>query len=171
MEKLEDIINFKLYTYSVERFHYFESNDDTNYLEICVKQYLFKDVNLDYFEEFFNEIKGKTKEEFLEWLEEKADEQGSDLRSFLEEVEVDLEPIEETFFNENTGDEVKGGWDYLSEQNEFEFGLADSQPSNNEEYFFSLDQARDTAESQAPLNQQKKEELIENSDKEDKEEI
>ena len=75
MEKLEDIINFKLYTYSVERFHYFESNDDTNYLEICVKQYLFKDVNLDYFEEFFNEIKGKTKEEFLEWLEEKADEQ------------------------------------------------------------------------------------------------
>ena len=171
MEKLEDIINFKLYTYSVERFHYFESNDDTNYLEICVKQYLFKDVNLDYFEEFFNEIKGKTKEEFLEWLEEKADEQGSDLRSFLEEAEVDLEPIEETFFNENTGDEVKGGWDYLSEQNEFEFGLADSQPSNNEEYFFSLDQARDTAESQAPLNQQKKEELIENSDKEDKEEI
>ena len=135
MEKLEDIINFKLYTYSVERFHYFESNDDTNYLEICVKQYLFKDVNLDYFEEFFNEIKGKTKEEFLEWLEEKADEQGSDLRSFLEEAEVDLEPIEETFFNENTGDEVKGGWDYLSEQNEFEFGLADSQPSNNEEYF------------------------------------
>ena len=171
MEKLEDIINFKLYTCSVEIFHYYESIDHTNYLKISVKQYLFEYVNLDYFEKFFDEIKGKTKEEFLEWLEEKAEEEGSDLRSFLEEAEVDLEPIEETFFNEETGDEVKGGFVYLSEQNEFEFGLANSQPSNNEEYFFSLVEVRDTAESQAPSTQQQKEELIENSDKEDKEEI
>ena len=172
MEKLEDIINFKLYTYSVERFCYYEGNDDTNYLEISVKQYFFEYVNLDYFEKFFDEIKGKTKEEFLEWLEEKAEEEGSDLRSFLEEAEVDLEPIEETFFNEETGDEVKGGFVYLSEQNEFEFGLANSQPSNNEEYFFSLDEAREAAKSMremyAPSPQQQKEEVIENSNEEQK---
>ena len=173
MEKLEDILNFKLYTYSVERFCYYECNDHTNYYEICVKQYLFEDVNLYYFEKFFDEIKGKTKEEFLEWLEEKADEEGSGLRNFLDlEAGVHLEPIEETFFNEETGDEVKGGWDYLSEQNEFEFGLADSQPSNNEEYFFSLDEAREAAKSMrkmyAPSPQQQKEEVIENSNEEQK---
>ena len=56
MEKLEDIINFKLYTYSVERSCYYEGNDDTNYLEISVKQYFFEYVNLDYFEKFFDEI-------------------------------------------------------------------------------------------------------------------
>jgi hypothetical protein len=167
MEKLEDIINFKLYTCSVEIFHYYESIDHTNYLKISVKQYLFEYVNLDYFEKFFDEIKGKTKEEFLEWLEEKAEEEGSDLRSFLEEAEVSLEPIEETFFNEETGDEVKGGFVYLSEQNEFEFGLAKS--LNNEEYFFSLDEAnkqkrRDTPESQAPSTQQQKEEEYEKAE-------
>ena len=73
---------------------------------------------------------------------------------------------------DTSGDEVKGGWDYLSEQNEFEFGLADSQPSNNEEYFFSLDQAREAAKSMremyAPSPQQQKEEVIENSNEEQK---
>jgi len=41
----------------VERFHNSESSEDKNYLNIVIKQFDFEDVNLDYFEDYMEEIK------------------------------------------------------------------------------------------------------------------
>tara|TARA_B110000003_G_C16449183_1_gene457225 strand:- start:106 stop:564 length:459 start_codon:yes stop_codon:yes gene_type:complete len=141
MENIEDIKNFKLYTYSVERWSNNESNDDKNYLQICIKQFLFDDDEvLEYFEEHLNEIKGKTNKEFTEWLEEKADEEGSDLEDFLEmEAGVYLEFIEESLFEEETEKEISDSAK-LFEAGDFE--LTNSQPYIEDTYFNSIDEVK-----------------------------
>ena len=136
--KKEEIKDFELYTFVVERFHNSESSEDKNYLNIVIKQFDFEDVNLDYFEDYMEEIKDKNNEEFLDWLEEQAG--GYGLQDLLEnEAGVNLYHADDKFFIEETEEEV------IDDSKLFEaddFQLTNSQPSIGEEYFFSIDEVK-----------------------------
>ena len=146
---MEEIKNFELYTFSVERFQNSESNDDKNYLNIVIKQFDFEDGNVDYFEEHLDEIKEKNNEEFLDWLEEKADEDGLNLEVFLEDNDVPLYISEgyERFYNEENKEEI--AYEKFIDDDNFE--LTSSQPYTEEKYFLSMDEVKKEIRSQYPF--------------------
>ncbi|MDA8904610.1 hypothetical protein N9I95_02025 [Flavobacteriaceae bacterium] len=142
INKTEDIKSFNLFKYTVERWHNYSSNSDTTYLEICIKQFEFysEDVDLDYFDDNFSEIKNMNSEDFLGWLLNKSEEEGFMLTDFLEmESDITLEFIDEKLYNEQTNKEIIDSSKLFDAE---DFELTNSQPSTDEEFYLSLDNAK-----------------------------
>jgi len=142
INKTEDIKSFKLFTYTVERWHNYSSNSGTTYLEICIKQFEFdsEDVDFDYFDDNFSEIKNMNSEDFLGWLLNKSEEEGFMLTDLLEmESNITLEFIDEKLYNEQTNKEIIDSSKLFDAE---DFELTNSQPSTDEEFYFSLDNAK-----------------------------
>lgn len=139
ISNLEDIKEITIYSPIVERWEVYEKPE--SYLRLCVKYISFEDIELEKLEEYSQGIIGKTDKEFLQWLIEKSEDEGS-LFEFLE-YELDLYPDydDEKFFNENTEEEIPEDSEIIEDD---DFGLTNSQPSGLEdEYFISEKESRD----------------------------
>tara|TARA_Y100000385_G_C12942967_1_gene571998 strand:+ start:293 stop:754 length:462 start_codon:yes stop_codon:yes gene_type:complete len=134
IHKLEDVKEIKVFTPIVERWEIYEKPEE--YLRLYVNFMSFENIELEKLEAYSQEIIGKTDKEFLQWLIEKSEDEGS-VFEFLE-YELDLNPDYdyEKFFNENTEEEIPEDSEIIEDE---DFGLANSQPFPEfmEEYFIS----------------------------------
>ena len=141
MENIEDIKNLKIYTYEMESWHNYDSNTEKKYLRIIIRETpdFWSDDYEDYFKEHFNEIKGKTAQEFKQWIEEKREDEDEIAEELMDLLELEMEQLNDSFFDEETEEEKEREELYKDDE---EFGLANSQPFMENIYFYSIDEVK-----------------------------
>lgn len=144
INSIDDIKNMELYLVSIE--YWDVVNTEKYYEKLLIKSFDFKSsyVSLDYFEEFSDELIGKDNNQFLQWLLEKSEEEGYEVKFFLEGAGIYLSELEENTYDKKTKqklteEEEEKLWDTGN------FELANGQPfiSDEDSHFTTLKEAKD----------------------------